>query len=329
MTRQTQDIDPALTDSALTYQDRVAGGLVGLLVGDALGVPYEFHRAEDVPPPEAIDYIPPPSFDRSHKGVPPGTWSDDGAQALCLLASLLDRGRFDARDFAGRLVDWYDGGYLAVDGVVFDVGVTTGRAILALKAGAPPLDAGPADVHDNGNGSLMRVLPLALWHRGGDDELVQDAHAQSRVTHGHLRSQVCCALYCLWARHVIAAATDPWNDAVRALRKVYRARPDALEELDWSVRPDEDIQGKGSGYVVDCLRSARSVLRESSYENVVRSAIRLGKDADTTACVAGGIAGLRGGLGDIPERWRAGLRGRDMYEPLLERLLRCSGTNAL
>jgi ADP-ribosylglycohydrolase len=317
-----------MVDRGLTYQDRIAGGLVGLLVGDALGVPYEFHPPEDVPPPEAIDYLPPPGFVRAHQGVPPGTWSDDGAQALCLLASLLDCGRFDAQDFAHRLVDWYDDGAYAVDGVVFDVGVTTGRAILALKAGAPALDAGPADVHDNGNGSLMRVLPLALWHRGTDEELVLDAHAQSRVTHGHARSQVCCALYCLWARRVLAAATAPWEDAVRALREVYRGSPEALQELDWSIRPDEEIQGRGSGYVVDCLRSARAVYRESTYEDVVRSAIRLGKDTDTTACVAGGIAGLRGGVGDIPDRWRAGLRGRDIYEPLLERLLRCRGADA-
>lgn len=309
-------------DRTVSYQDRITGGLIGLLVGDALGVPYEFHRPGDLPPHDEIEYSPPSSFDRSHKGVPPGTWSDDGAQALCLLASLLDCDRFDAGDFARRLVDWYDDGYLAVDGMVFDVGVTTGRAILSLKAGVPPLDAGPADVHDNGNGSLMRVLPLALWHRGEDGELVRDAHAQSRVTHGHLRSQVCCALYCLWARRVLAVVGDPWSDAVRTLREIYRTSPNALEELDWSVRPDEPPEGKGSGYVVDCLRSARSSLRESSYADVVRSAIRLGNDTDTTACVAGGIAGLRGGIGEIPERWQVGLRGRDIYEPFLQRLVR-------
>ncbi|HBL26439.1 MAG TPA: hypothetical protein DD490_06355 [Acidobacteria bacterium] len=319
-----------MTDRTPTYQDRIAGGLIGLLVGDALGVPYEFHRPEALPSHDAIEYSPPENFDRSHRSVPPGTWSDDGAQALCLLASLLYRDRFDAGDFSRRLINWYDHGYLAVDGVVFDVGVTTSRAILSLKDGVPPLEAGPADVHDNGNGSLMRVLPLALWHRGEDAELVQDAHAQSRVTHGHLRSQVCCALYCLWARRVLASIQEPWDDAVCTLRNIYHVSPDALQELDWSVRPDDPPQGQGSGYVVDCLRSARAALQERRYSDIVRSAIRLGHDTDTTACVAGGIAGLRGGLDDIPERWRLGLRGRDIYEPLLQRLLlRCSETNAL
>ncbi|APR79368.1 ADP-ribosylglycohydrolase [Minicystis rosea] len=304
-------------------QDRIAGGLLGLLVGDALGVPYEFHRAADLPPPEAIDYTPPPGFARSHARVPPGTWSDDGAQALCLLASLLECDGFDARDFAERLVRWYEEGYLAVDEVVFDVGVTTGRAIRALKAGVAPLEAGPSDAHDNGNGSLMRALPLALWHAGSDEDLVRDAHAQSRVTHGHLRSQVCCALYCLWARRTLAGSAAPWDDAVHALRSIYHASPDALEELEWSVRPDDPPEGKGSGYVVDCLRSARWACRAGSYADVVRKAILLGNDTDTTACVAGGIAGLRHGMSAIPDPWRAGLRGRDIYDPLLHRLLQC------
>jgi len=209
---------------AITLSDRIRGGLVGLLVGDALGVPYEFHRPEDLPPHDAIEYSPPPGFERAHLGVPPGTWSDNGAQALCLLASLLESGRLDLEDFSGRLVRWYEEGYLAVDGVVFDVGITTGSAIRALRAGVLPTEAGPASAHDNGNGSLMRVLPLALWHRGEDEALVRDAHLQSRVTHGHMRSQACCALYCLWARRMLGGVREPWISAVSALRRLSIGR---------------------------------------------------------------------------------------------------------
>jgi len=92
----------------------VVGGLVGLLVGDAVGVPYEFNAPEDLPDRHHIDMVPPAGFARSHAGVPPGTWSDDGAQALCLLASLLECGKFSLPDFADRLLRWYDGGYMAV-----------------------------------------------------------------------------------------------------------------------------------------------------------------------------------------------------------------------
>jgi ADP-ribosyl-[dinitrogen reductase] hydrolase len=304
-----------------TRRNRIRGGLVGLLVGDALGVPYEFHRPEVLPSHDAIEYSPPPGFERSHSGVPPGTWSDDGAQALCLLATLLDRGCLDLEDFSRRLVRWYDEGYLAVDGIVFDIGITTGRAIRGLRAGALPQNAGPAGADDNGNGSMMRVLPLALWHQGTDEELVRDAQLQSRVTHGHMRSQVCCALYCLWARRMLEGSRGPWDAAVSALRGLYREDDEALRELEGSIRPDELIEGTGSGYVVDCLRSARVALGQDTYRDVVRAAVKLGRDTDTSACVAGGLAGIRDGIECIPFAWRDGLRGRDLYEPLLQRLL--------
>lgn len=292
-----------------------------MLVGDALGVPYEFHPPEDLPPFGEIDYVPLAGFRRSHSGVPPGTWSDDGAQALCLLASLLDQNGFDPKDFAHRLVRWYTEGYMAVDGNVFDVGITTQVALTAIRAGTPPLEAGPRGVNANGNGGLMRVLPLALWHQGTDAELVRDAHLQSKVTHGHLRSQVCCALYCLWARYTLHEVEIPWERAVQVLREVYHEDPYATGELENSIRPLYLSKGKGSGYVVDCLKSAVWATRQGDYERVVRSAVALGHDTDTTACVAGGISGIREGVKGIPARWSEGLRGREMMEPLLERLI--------
>ncbi|NHZ67267.1 ADP-ribosylglycohydrolase family protein, partial [Massilia genomosp. 1] len=106
--------------------------------------------------------------------------------------------------------------------------------------------------------------------------LVHDAHQQSLPTHGHLRSQVCCALYCLWARRELAVSSDPWGDAVAALRAIYASMPEALEELEWAVRPDDPPAGGGSGYVVDSLRSARLVQAAGTYEEVVRAAVSLG-----------------------------------------------------
>lgn len=310
-----------MTDAAPALPDRIAGGLVGLLVGDALGVPYEFHPPAAIPAAGQIEFEPPAGFARAHAGTPAGTWSDDGAQALCLLASLLHRGQFDPEDFGRRLLNWYDWGYLAVDGRVFDIGITTGRALTALRNGVAAMDAGPADTGSNGNGALMRVLPLALWHRGSDAELVRDAQLQSCVTHGHLRSQVCCALYCLWARHELAGSSTAWTDAVASLRALYVTSPAEQEELEWSIRPDQMPDGRGGGYVVDCLRSALQVQSAGSFEAVVRAAVALGHDTDTTACVAGGIAGMRCGIAGIPAHWRAALRGADLYQPLLAELL--------
>ena len=307
-------------ETKMTRRERIAGGLVGLLVGDALGVPYEFHAAQDLPDKSEIEYEPPAWFRRAHAGVPPGTWSDDGAQALCLLASLVETGRFDANDFAGRLVRWFREDYLAVD-QMFDVGIQTQRAILNLRKGVAPLEAGPREEKHNGNGSLMRVLPLALWHRGTDAELARDAFDQSAVTHGHLRSKVCCAVYCLWARRVLEESPEPWADALAAFREIFPAGTEESAELDAKILPVDD-EVRGSGYVVDSLRAALWTNdNHSSFEETVKAAVALGEDTDTTAAIAGGIAGLKYGLEGIPPRWRESLRGRELYEPLLEKLL--------
>jgi ADP-ribosylglycohydrolase len=265
--------------------------------------------------------VPPDGFRRAHAGVPPGTWSDDGAHALCLLASLLGQDRLDPDDLMRRLTNWYQLGYLAVDYEVFDVGVQTRRALERFAAGDAPLDCGGRGERDNGNGSLMRALPLALWHRGDDAALVADAQLQSRITHGHVRAQVACASYCLWARRIADGAADPWAAATAGLRALYRPGSDERAVVDEHIRPDEAPGGSGSGYVIDCLRSARLALGAGDYPEVVRAAIRLGDDTDTTACVAGGLAGLRDGVAAIPARWRAALRGTDLVAPLLDALL--------
>ncbi|MEL6344101.1 MAG: ADP-ribosylglycohydrolase family protein [Myxococcota bacterium] len=305
----------------IARSERIEGGLIGMLVGDALGVPYEFHPPHHIPPEALIEFDPPPGFVRAHRGVPPGTWSDDGAHALCLLSSLLDNGRLDLEDFSERLVRWQREGYLAVDGVVFDIGIQTSKALMRVALGALPEEAGPDGEWDNGNGSLMRVLPLALWHQGGDGALVADAARQSRVTHGHIRAQVCCALYCLWARRLLACTDDPFEDAARTLREVYQRTDDgdALQELDEIVLPG--ILPEGKGYVLDTLHSTKLVMAHGRYPQVVRRAIRLGHDTDTTACVAGGLAGIREGIQGIPARWRYGLRGGVLLAPLIEGLL--------
>ncbi len=304
-----------------TREERIEGGLYGLLIGDALGVPYEFHPAGQIPEPALIEFVPPVGFTRAHAAVPPGTWSDDGAHALCLLASLLHRNELDVEDLGRRLVNWYELGYMAVDQEVFDVGIQTREALSTVRAGVPALEAGPKGERANGNGSLMRVLPLALWHLGDDAALARDAMLQSRVTHGHLRSQVCCALYCLWARRTLEGSKDAWVEALATFRALYPEGTASREELESSVRPDTAEPGKGSGYVVDCLRSARDCVAAGPYERAVKAAVALGDDTDTTAAVAGGIAGLRDGIQAIPERWRNALRGQELVRPMVDQLL--------
>ncbi len=306
----------------MTKADKIKGGIIGLLVGDALGVPYEFHARQEIPSIEEIEFEPPAGFRRAHRGVSPGTYSDDGAQALILLNSLLECDKFDAAHFSQGLIDWYESGFMAVGGEVFDVGIQTANSIGALQRGVLPLLAGGTDEYSNGNGSLMRVLPLAIWHQGSDLELVADAFDQSSVTHGHLRSKICCALYCLWARRILQNAEKPWENTVETFHGFF---PEGtLENIEFETRifpKDAIFETNGSGYVVDSLRSALWACKNETYEKTVKAAISLGNDTDTTACIAGGIAGLIHGFEAIPTRWRENLRGAVIFEPLLEKLL--------
>ena len=319
-------------DKNLTKQDRIAGGFYGLLIGDALGVPYEFYEAEKLPPYEKIEMIPPAGFRKTYQEVEAGTWSDDGAQALCLFQSLLDKNVFCLEDFSDRVLSWYEDGVWAVGGEVFDVGIQTAYALRGYKNGLLPEECGMLNPDGKGNGALMRVLPLVLWHsvHGSPDkeqrtkELVEDAHRQCLITHGHVCNQVCCALYCLAAQELMEGleAHEAIEAGLGALRRSYRELPEYEQELEWSIRPDQTWEGTGTGYVVDCLRSAFMIfLQASDYEDGVKRAVLLGNDTDTTACVAGGLLGIRYGVQGIPDRWMSMLREREKAEALLKRCL--------
>jgi len=311
-----------MTSIQIPRRARIRGGMYGLVVGDALGVPYEFHGANEIPPSHEIEMEPPPGFRRAHAGVLPGTWSDDGAQALCLLDSLMRDPALDLQDFANQLVAWYETGHMTPDGKVFDVGLQTRRALDALRRGIDPAQAGPSGERDNGNGALMRCLPV-VFQAGSDDEAVRLGMRQGIVTHGHARSQLCCAFYALAATGMVEglAADKALSRGESELRQRFGDTAYGTE-LQWVLDARAQPPG-GSGYVVDSLWSAVDcLLTTSDYETCVRHAVALGNDTDTTAAIAGGLAGVLYGFDAIPSRWVATLRGKELIEPLLARLHR-------
>ena len=329
---------PDRVPAAPTLADRLAGGVWGHLVGDAIGVPYEFRD------PAAIGDV---RFgEQGTHGQPPGTWSDDGSLMLALLDSLLACGLrpdwtydpgtgFEAADQGRRIVAWRDEGRYTPDGDgAFDIGGATARAIDALRRGVPAEEAGPTDERACGNGSLMRILPLALVERDVPDAvLVDHAHRASAVTHGHARCQAACAWYVLAARRLLGGEPDPavafeagrvaLNAAYGAMGEPGRPYEDALAFIaGW--RATHEPAGGGSAW--EALWSSRAALEPAgSYRETIERAVRLGNDTDTTAAIAGGLAGIRWGVDAIPTGWLAGMRGREIVLPLVDRLVSSAG----
>ncbi len=302
----------------ITKLERIRGGIYGLLVGDALGVPYEFSQPSNVPALHLIEMSPPADFARAHSSVPIGTWSDDGAQALVLLDSLMEFGLLDLQRFASGLMEWYRTGFMTPDGKVFDIGSQTRHALENYARNGNPLACSSVEDWSNGNGSLMRTLPCALVG-ATPAEIIACARQQSLPTHAHLRSQLACALYTLMAWRMLDG-----NGPIEALdfsQDILEDTLDASERAEFEIVLDGRLDpSKGSGYVVDSLWSAiRCVLSTRDYENCVRSAISLGNDTDTTACIAGGLAGILYGEQGIPDRWKQTLKGRVIVEDLLSR----------
>lgn len=300
---------------------RLAGAIWGHLVGDAVGVPYEFRPAAD------IGEVRFGASGTHHQ--PPGTWSDDGALMLALLDSLLTVG-FDVEDQGRRAVDWYRRSAYTPDGSRFDIGNATRSALDAIDRGRPAAEAGGTDEGANGNGSLMRILPLALVQRQvRDARLIDEAHAASRVTHGTEPAQVTCALYSLIVRallHGRIGLPEVLADARRHLRAVYASTPTGAPKLAALDRIEAHRDRAGRGSVWDSFWSAWDAFAGAAgYRETIERAVAYGNDTDTTAAIAGGLAGLRWGIDGIPADWLAGMRGRQVVDPLVDRLIATDG----
>jgi ADP-ribosyl-[dinitrogen reductase] hydrolase len=303
--------------NSISIHDRVTGGIVGLLVGDALGVPVEFRPREHL---KAHPVTGIRGFGTHNQ--PPGTWSDDGSLALATLASLLDG--YDPDDVMKRFSRWWSEGYMTPHGVVFDIGNTTSAAIQRFNMKARRDVWGGVSERENGNGSLMRILPLSLYvHRLSTDDIVARSCEISALTHAHIRSCLCCAYYSLLVREVLKGA--PFAGAmVCASEQLMPHVPTEEREvlgrvLACSVIGEPESSIRSGGYVVHCLEASLwCVGHHDSYAEAVLAAVNLGGDTDTTAAVTGGLAGVQYGIEAIPREWRDAIARRDEVMALAE-----------
>lgn len=307
--------------------------LLGVAVGDALGVPVEFIPRKGLVNEPVTDMR---AFG-SHR-QPAGTWSDDSSLTFCL-AEMLCKG-YNLQDLSNRFVNWKEHAYWTAHGEVFDIGIATSAAIHELFKGSVPELAGGTGEDSNGNGSLMRILPLLFYVKDKRVEerfrIIQDV---SSLTHRHIRSVIACFIYLELALEILKGS-GKWQ-AFSAMRQTVHdfltTEPVcSQQELDKYHRvlgnavgnyETEYIEECGeehiysSGYVVSTLEAAIwCLLKTDTYKDAVLKAVNLGHDTDTVAAVTGGLAGLLYGAEEIPATWLQVLARRVDIEDLAERL---------
>lgn len=305
-------------------RERFLGGLWGALVGDALGVPVEFKGRAAVQSDPVEDMR---GFGTHRQ--PPGTWSDDSSLLLCSTESLLHR-EFDTEDMGKRFVKWHREELWTPHGRVFDIGVTTAQALALISQGVRAEAAGSDEQFSNGNGSLMRILPVSLrFISAPPKQLMDRVHRASAITHRHPRSQMACGFFTFVVRELLGgkSAFEAYTNGLAAFRAHYEGETWWVSEFDYFqflLAGDLEKRSEGeidsSGYVMHTLTASLwCLLTTSSFEECVLKAVNLGGDTDTTGCVAGGLAGVFYGLPAIPPAWRSVLARQDEIEILFDR----------
>ena len=282
--------------------------LLGVAVGDALGVPVEFENRSTLMQNPIMDMVGYGTY-----GQPAGTWSDDSSLTLCLAESLTKG--FDLRDIGNTFRRWLYENHWTARGDIFDIGGTTRNAIERLgQPGLSPELAGGMDELDNGNGSLMRILPMVLYVK---DKPIAERYRLvklvSSLTHAHFRSCMSCFVYIEYALELMLGkkpkpAQSGMIVKVRDFFSQHDFNPEELARfnrvLDTQFYRADMESIRSSGYVIHSLEAAIWCLQTtSSYAEAVLKAVNLGTDTDTTAAIAGGLAGIHYGHQSIPKQW--------------------------
>ena len=300
----------------------VLDGIMGLAVGDALGVPVEFESRENLrnnPVKGMMGY--------GTYNQPEGTWSDDTSLTLCLLEALIER-EYKVTSLANKFVKWYQKAEYTATGKMFDIGKSTYDAINRIIGGINPVDAGGKSEYDNGNGSLMRILPLAFYLKDEEDieKRVEKIYEVSSITHGHMRSKIACHFYIEMAISLIKGKNlkDSYLDAVVIIKEHYKDEEELKyfnRVLSGDIYKLDESEIKSSGYVIDTLEAALwCILTTNSYKEAVLKAVNLGQDTDTVGAVTGGLVGIYYGMDQIPNEWIEAIKNKKLINNLSQSL---------
>ena len=303
-------------------------GIMGVVVGDALGCPVQFETRAEVARHPLTGMRGYGTFN-----LPAGSWTDDSSLTLALLESIRRTGVIDYTDIMENFVKWLDDGAFTPYGYAYDIGGCTMSALVRYQRNQDPLKSGCTDEGSNGNGSLMRIMPAVLYcqaHGLPTAEAIDIIHRVSALTHAHPRAMIACGLYYFMTLAILTregALAERLQAGLDAGFAFYGQRPDDLDDLvhydrlrdlgRFAALPEDQI--KSNGYVVHTLEGALwSLLNTDSFEDALLKCVNLGHDTDTVGAVAGGLAGLFYGYDAIPQAWLVEIKRRDWIEGLCE-----------
>ena len=305
---------------ALYVTTKFEDAMYGFVIADALGVPAEFKSRNSLSKSPITDMV-----GYGTHNVPEGTWSDDTSMVLATQDSINKCGKIDYDDIMNRFAAWYKKGEYTTDGKVFDIGITTSNAIRNYSSGKKALKCGGTGERDNGNGSLMRMIPVAFYiHDNGiTDERVEMIGNVSALTHAHDISKLGCLIYCDYVNELLngkskmaALISVRGNDYTKYFSKDIVSKYDKVLRGNLANLSEKEISS--SGYVVDTLTAAIwCLLTTNKYEDAVLKAVNLGEDTDTVAAVCGSLAGIVYTKKNIPGNWIEKLKNRDLLNNII------------
>ncbi len=296
-------------NKGIDSRDRAIGCMVGLAVGDAVGTTVEFKERGRFPP--LTDMVGGGPFD-----LPAGAWTDDTSMSLCLADALLADPNLDQRDLMDRFVRWYRDGENSSTGRCFDIGNATRTALKRFERHGDAV-AGSTDPHSAGNGSIMRLAPVAVTWWNDPDRAEMVAVRQGETTHRAPATLDACRLL---ARLLCAGIAGASRDDLLAPLD-FEADPSIAEIAAGAWRNKDEPDISSSGYVVHTTEAALwCVCRAHDFRDAILTAANLGEDADTVAAVTGQIAGAVWGLTGIPDDWLERLYDGQRIEALAGQL---------
>lgn len=307
------------------FDYQIKSGFLGVAVGDALGVPVEFKSRDTLRENPVLDMMGYMCWNQ-----PPGTWSDDSSLTFCTAESLCKG--YDIEDMALIFVKWMQEGYWGAHHKVFDIGGSTRYSLARVVQGESARFSGNFFEEDNGNGSLMRILPLIFYLRKEKDieVIYKRVKEVSSITHAHFRSGFACFIYVVYCLEIIRGnnKTESYmrmQDIFAEFLKDKKFNPVEVQLFDRILKnniaeyPENEIHS--SGYVLHSLEASLwCFLNYNSYEGTVLKAVNLGGDTDTTAAITGGLAGIYYGSDSIPQKWLSVLARKNDIDDLGERL---------